>query len=146
MPRGDATPWYADGLRFECTACGGCCGGFPGYVWVSREEVADLARRLGIPPDEFTATYCMRIGNRCSLREEGDYDCVMLDDGKCRVYEVRPVQCRTFPFWPENLRSRRAWDAAARDCPGMNRGKLHTAEEIDRTRRMRLSPTSAQPP
>ena len=26
--------WYSEGLRFECTQCGACCSGEPGYVWV----------------------------------------------------------------------------------------------------------------
>ena len=35
--------WYQDGLAFECTRCGACCTGAPGYVWVNDEEIARLA-------------------------------------------------------------------------------------------------------
>ena len=31
----------------------------------------------------------------------------------CTVYPVRPLQCRTWPFWPENLSSKQSWDHAA---------------------------------
>src|SRR5262249_1390597 len=36
-------PWYQDGLRFECTRCGKCCSGFPGFVWVSEAELQAIA-------------------------------------------------------------------------------------------------------
>ena len=36
-------PWYADGLQFECTQCGDCCTGAPGYVWVNKSEIEALA-------------------------------------------------------------------------------------------------------
>ena len=35
-----------------------------------------------------------------------------------------------FPFWTPFLGSRRDWDALEADCPGVNRGKLHSKEEI----------------
>ena len=37
--------WYRDGLRFECTQCGKCCTGAPGYVWVDDDEVEALSIR-----------------------------------------------------------------------------------------------------
>ena len=37
-----ADPWYADGLRFECTQCGDCCSGEPGYVWVDEDEIESM--------------------------------------------------------------------------------------------------------
>ena len=40
-------PWYKDGLRFECTQCGACCSGEPGFVWVADEEIAGMAGLLG---------------------------------------------------------------------------------------------------
>ena len=35
--------WYDAGLKFQCTRCGACCTGAPGYVWVNGEEIARLA-------------------------------------------------------------------------------------------------------
>jgi len=127
-------PWYADGLRFECTACGRCCGGFPGFVWVSPDEAERLARRFGVSVKEFRAEYCRRVGTRWTLREKEKWNCVLLVDGKCTAYEDRPVQCRTFPFWDENLDSPRDWQNAARNCPGMDRGRTFTFQEIERLR------------
>ena len=40
--------------------------------------------------------------------------CVFLNDQKCRIYEARPVQCSTYPFWPNLLESEAAWDEEVR--------------------------------
>ena len=132
--------WYADGLAFECLECGGCCSGpEEGYVWITRPEIAVAAGYLDVPVEQFMQRYTRRIGSRISLVEKSNFDCVFLDppdtDGngpkRCSVYAVRPMQCRTWPFWPSNLRSQRAWSLAATRCPGINRGKLHEANHIE---------------
>lgn len=133
------------GLRFACTMCGNCCTGPPGYVLVSDDEIRALAQRLGMREQDFRDRYTHRTSRGISLHEretEFGFDCVFLDrisvPGRavCGVYEDRPMQCRTWPFWPENLRSREAWRRAARTCPGINRGTLVPVEEI-RIRRAR---------
>ena len=130
----DAQPWWSDGLRFTCTRCGRCCKGpEPGYVAVNAEEVARLAEHVGMEPDAFGARYVRRVGRRgYSLIEKPNRDCVFWEDEVgCTVYEARPDQCRTFPFWPELLREREAWDEAATSCPGMNRGRRYSRERIE---------------
>lgn len=132
--------WYDDGLRFECTQCGNCCSGPPGAVWVDDDDVRAIAARLRVGEAEFVDRYTRRLGTRRSLNEvrsEHGHDCVFLDrraPGRavCAIYEARPVQCRTWPFWRENLESREAWDGAKRrtPCPGMDRGRTYTSVEI----------------
>ena len=43
----DAAPWYKDGLQFTCTQCGDCCTGAPGVVWVTDDELREIADYLG---------------------------------------------------------------------------------------------------
>ena len=50
--------------------------------------------------------------------------------GGCTIYPVRPRQCRTFPFWPENLESPEAWEEATETCHGVGSGKLYRLEDI----------------
>ena len=131
--------WFEDGLRFSCTQCGNCCTGPPGAVWFTDEEAKAMAEKLCISVKDFYALYTRKIGTRWSLTENvlsGKYDCVFLDrDTKkpsCKLYEARPLQCRTWPFWSENLRSEQAWDRAKKEtpCAGMDTGKLIPATEI----------------
>ncbi len=129
-PNGD--PWYKDGLAFQCTGCGCCCTGAPGYVYVNREEIRALARFIGYGVEDFEATFIREVGRRKSLIELTGGDCVFFDriTRKCRVYEARPRQCRTWPFWASNLRTHAAWEATCRSCPGAGRGTHHIAAQI----------------
>ena len=123
-------PWYAEGLRFECQNCGSCCGGGPGYVWVPEEDRQRIAAFLGISEEQLVHRYCRRALGKISLVEKASYDCIFLEPEGCRVYPVRPVQCRTFPFWERYLEDRDAWEAVGSRCPGVGKGDLYTYQEI----------------
>lgn len=130
-------PWYQDGLRFQCTQCGDCCTGAPGYVWVNKEEIAALAKAAGIGDiDEFERLYIRKIGIRKSLKEFPNGDCVFFDteSRKCQVYTARPRQCRTWPFWSSNLKSPAAWQQTCDICPGSGQGRLYSVQQIEQRR------------
>jgi Fe-S-cluster containining protein len=125
-------PWYAaTGLRFRCTACGKCCTGAPGFVWVRTDDVERMAAARGMGVEAFTRLYVRRVGERLSLKERRNGDCVMLEDGRCTVYAAKPTQCSTFPFWEGIVESRDAWAETAAKCPGMDKGDVYGAAEID---------------
>jgi Fe-S-cluster containining protein len=133
MPKLNNQPWYKDGLRFQCTGCGDCCTGAPGYVWVNSDEIAALAAEIGSSIDDFEKNYVRTVGARKSLKElKKTYDCVFLDPNtrKCQVYNARPRQCRTWPFWDSNLKSPEAWAHTCEVCPGSGTGKLYQLEAI----------------
>lgn len=134
----DDQPWYQDGLRFNCTGCGNCCTGAPGYVWVNKEEIAAMAAAVGEPDiKQFEKQYVRMVGIRKSLKEiPGSWDCVFLDaeTRRCRVYEARPRQCRTWPFWDSNLRSEQTWHETCEFCPGSGQGTLHQLDKIEEQR------------
>jgi Fe-S-cluster containining protein len=134
MPEQIPQPWYKDGLRFQCTACGDCCTGAPGFVWVNKQEIALLAEAVGLGVAEFEQRYVRQIGVRKSLIEYENGDCVFFDNQtrKCRVYAARPRQCRTWPFWESNLRSPETWAETCRVCPGSGCGPLYQLEEIEK--------------
>ena len=132
-----SAPWYKDGLHFECTQCGKCCTGAPGYVWVDDEEVKALSIRLGVSELVFLRDYTRREGNRRSLTEKPNHDCVFYDDAVgCTVYDQRPRQCRSWPFWDNNLKSERHWQKTVEICPGSGEGRLYTIEEINEKKAM----------
>lgn len=124
--------WYKDGLRFECLQCGSCCTGFSGTVCVSDEEIAVLAHRFDLLEAEFRKDYTRMVGGGAiSLVEKKNKDCIFFEkDHGCTVYEDRPRQCRTWPFWRYNVYSPGHWKREAKRCPGMNSGQLYTADLI----------------
>ncbi|MCK4660697.1 MAG: YkgJ family cysteine cluster protein [Phycisphaerae bacterium] len=130
--------WYQAGLAFECTQCGACCTGPPGYVWVTRKNIKTIARFLGRADDWLPESHLVRVRFRYSLTERPNGDCIFLkhdgDEVKCSIYSVRPLQCRTWPFWNSNLTSAAAWNHANRICPGINRGVLHDFATIEEMR------------
>lgn len=132
-------PWYHAGLRFECTQCGDCCTGAPGYVWVNNEEIAAIAAVV-MPedPEKFEDLYVRRVGVRKSLKEYPDGACVFLDPVKrnCTVYTARPRQCKTWPWWDSNLKSPATWKQTCEACPGSGQGKLHQLGQIEEQRKI----------
>jgi Fe-S-cluster containining protein len=132
-----AEPWYTDGLKFQCTRCGACCTGAPGFVWVNAEEIAAIAGYRGESVEETTALHTRQAHSGRSLREKPNGDCVFYDrEQGCTIYPVRPRQCRTWPFWESNVVTPETWERTCEICPGSGRGELISAEEI--TRRMKV--------
>lgn len=132
MPDEQQAPWYKNGLRFTCTGCGDCCTGSPGYVWVNRDDIAQLAAEVQMTPADFEERYVREVGVRKSLKEFKNGDCVFFDkkSRKCAVYAARPRQCRTWPFWDSNIRTPEAWAETCEVCPGSGTGRLYQLEQI----------------
>jgi hypothetical protein len=135
------TFWYVAGLHFECVQCGACCAGpSTGYIWVTRPEIQLIADFLKMPVEQVRQNYLKRVGFRTTIIEQPNTkDCVFLRETggrkNCIVYPVRPKQCRSWPFWPGNLKSPDAWNKAAQKCAGINHGQLYCLEEIKRIKR-----------
>jgi hypothetical protein len=125
--------FYAKGLRFECTGCGECCrshGGRPAWVYVTIDERRRLARHFKLRTSTFTRRYCEKTHGFFHLRNPSS-DCIFLDGGRCTVYAARPGQCRTYPFWRENM-NRKAWNGEVkRECEGVGRGRVWSPQEIE---------------
>jgi Fe-S-cluster containining protein len=135
------TDWFQPrgGLRFQCTCCGNCCTGPEGYILFTEAEGAAIAARLGLSREQFLANYTKQTTLGVSLKEKETphgLDCVFLDrqtsPGKaiCGIYEDRPAQCRTWPFWKSIVRTEASWQASSHNCPGINRGKLISPDQI----------------
>jgi hypothetical protein len=44
---------------------------------------------------------------------------------------VRPIQCKTYPFWNHILQSKQTWISEKRRCQGIGKGKLYTLNDIN---------------
>lgn len=131
-------PWYKDGLNFTCTQCGNCCTGAPGVVWVTEDEIAQIAEVRGTSVDEVRERHTRSVEGRVSLTERTNGDCTFFDPQtrRCTVYGARPSQCRTWPFWNSNLASREAWRTTQQSCPGAGNGQFVPLDEIERLARV----------
>lgn len=107
-----------------CETCAGnCCIGESGYIWVTPANIKDIASFLHVSEDEFITNYLSKIGYRYTIKEQeynDGYRCIFFDPQKrgCQIYGVRPVQCRTFPFW-EHFKNK--IDEVEKECPGIYR-------------------------
>ena len=134
----NSKPWYSNGLRFECTGCGNCCRNHGEYSYVSlaEAELEAIPRFLGISRQEFLARYCDKEpGFHPTLKMDAPACPFLGADQRCAIYPVRPKQCRTWPFWTENL-ARETWEGPVKQCcPGIGRGPLYPAAEVERIAR-----------
>ena len=130
-------PFYLrQALRFSCTQCGQCCataGDY--YVYLTDEESERIRTHLQLSRNWFRRRYLQRIEDGEQVLASGpDERCIFLNaDGKCRVYAVRPVQCRTYPFWPELVGTATAWNREARRCEGISQGRVVARSTIRRS-------------
>lgn len=126
-----AKPFWSEGVRFECQGSGKCCTsrGAYGYVYLTIEDRRRMAKRVGLTTSAFTRTYCKKTNGWFHLKHP-EKNCRFLDGKRCTVYEARPNQCRTWPFWPENM-SARVWTTEIKTfCPGVGKGRLFSEAEI----------------
>jgi hypothetical protein len=121
-------------LRFECTGCGKCCTGTSDYfIAVSRAEQRRIQEHLGISWRWFRRRYLFRFDDETeSLRMPGGRCEFLGDDNRCRIYKVRPLQCRTYPYWPELVGSLFSWRLETRRCEGIGRGEAIPLEHVRR--------------
>ena len=122
------------GLRFECTQCGECCKfrGEYAYVYLNRHEVRDLAEFLELGVEQFRRLYTFVDEDGWTQLSTDKGTCVFLDEqGRCGVYEARPTQCRTFPFWRDFVKDGEWTDEVRSLCEGIGRGRLYTIEEAE---------------
>ncbi len=108
--------------KFDSKACskcdGNCCIGESGYIWVSPKEIKEIASFLKIDEEIFKKRFLIKVGYRYSIKEKpykNGFACIFFDKG-CSIYEVRPKQCRTFPFW-DYFKTR--VDELKKECPGV---------------------------
>jgi len=120
-------------IFFKCKAdCSQCCEVSDGAVFIDEDNIKQISKFLKISRDEFLHRFTKKIHGRLVLADYSGKDCIFLDEHKCLIYPVRPVQCRTFPFWPQNLKSQRRWNDTMDECPGIGEGEPYDREEIEK--------------
>ena len=125
--------FFNEGIRFECQGSGKCCvsRGSIGYVYLTNNDINRFAKYLKLNKKQFIKTYCKKDNEFIYLKEiNRNGDCIFLDNKRCTVYRARPNQCRSWPFWPENMNSKTWTNEIENFCPGVGKGKLYSKKEI----------------
>jgi len=106
----------------KCSSCeGNCCIGESGYIWATSNEIDDIAEFLKLDREKFVKDFTKKVNYKVSLKElkVGDsFHCIFFDAEKraCQIYPVRPIQCRTFPFWDHFKKNQ---EEVVKECPGI---------------------------
>lgn len=109
---------------FHCTACGQCCSG-GGVVYFTKEDLKNIQESLKTAPEQpswasaFLKGGVFREGKHGYLEHDSSEDCIFLEEGRCSIYRLRPLQCRTYPFWPSVFESKSSFKENKKGCPGM---------------------------
>lgn len=131
------------GLAFQCQQCSYCCRFEPGFVFLTPSDIIRMSSFFKITAEEFLREHCREVnsseGCLVSLKEKENHDCMYWDKG-CTVYEARPVQCRTYPFWTSVLKNKESWEKESTYCPGIGKGPLLSEEEIRKPMNLREEP------
>lgn len=120
-------------LQFKCKGCGYCCRHEPGLVLFSKDDLKAMAAQLSCTMDDFLKTYCQIVyrDNKqlYTIKEKKNNDCVFWEQG-CTIYESRPYQCRSYPFWKDICTSEETWKAEKRYCPGIDDGPVWSSNKV----------------
>ncbi len=120
---------------FKCQQCSRCCRKEPGIVMLTEEDFENARKNLEMTAKDFLSQCCREVYRDSEtfvgLIEKKNYDCIFWSDG-CIIYEDRPLQCRTFPFWPYLVEDDDAWFYEKNRCPGLNKpGTFTTEQKLD---------------
>ncbi|MFC1478382.1 YkgJ family cysteine cluster protein [Candidatus Margulisiibacteriota bacterium] len=107
-------------ISFNCKQCGHCCNR-EGLVFLTTEDLHNLMEFFAMDYESFKQKYLSTFQRRLILKEHSEGGCIFAHTAnhKCPVYEVRPEQCRTYPFWPEAKMNKDWYKNESRECPGI---------------------------
>lgn len=125
---------YKNGIRFECQGSGKCCvsRGSYGFVYLSDNDIQRFSKYFKLSLQKFKDKYCQMTDGFIHLTEKNKFEgkCIFLKNKKCSVYKSRPSQCRTWPFWNENMNAKIWNEDISINCPGVGKGNIIPSEAI----------------
>lgn len=126
--------FWNTGLHFSCMRCSSCCRHDPGFVFLSKDDISRLITVTGFAFSDFMAKFIRPVdigtGFMLSLKEKKNNDCIFWGKSGCEAYSARPLQCSSYPFWPNILINEGSWKTESEDCPGIKSDTIVSAEAI----------------
>ena len=139
-----------DAFDFKCKRCGNCCRG-GGNVYFSATDLRNIFKYLKLSKAESMSLAGKLVQHKLNgyfVHSSGRACHFLGVNNRCAVYPVRPLQCRTFPFWPSYFQSKDDVSDLKQECRGSLTGRgeeftlLSTLRRINRTHREFLKPQS----
>jgi Fe-S-cluster containining protein len=122
--------WEKKPVRFECQPdCFKCCAK-PGFVYMNQKDVRQAAEFLNLSQKRFKSEFLKKQYDMWYIEVEDDNPCPFLTFEGCAIHEAKPVQCKTYPFWRENMETPKHWELTASFCPGIGKGSELLANVI----------------
>jgi Fe-S-cluster containining protein len=122
-----------DNIRFSCAKCGNCCK--VGFVYLNKNDMIKLAGKLKLPLKEFKKKHTSMVLWLGRVMKYGKEGCVFLKGNVCSVYDARPEQCATYPYWKklDINRAKEYCSGIKQQVPGGNfHGKAPNTQRQDR--------------
>ena len=129
------TKFFKKGINFKCQGSSNCCvsRGSYGDVYRSKKDLIKIAKYLNVSIKLFKKKYCEFSDGYLHLKEtNANGDCQFLENKKCSIYTARPIQCRTWPFWKENMNAKKWNKELIYFCPGIGKGNLISSSMIQK--------------
>ena len=124
---------YQKGIHFECQGSSNCCvsRGTYGFVYLSKKDLIRVSRFTKLKISDFIKLYCDKTNGFTHLKEKNkNGNCLFLEKKKCSIYKARPTQCRSWPFWSENMESKVWNNDISKFCPGIGKGEIISKKAI----------------
>ena len=126
---------YSKGMRFQCQKSSNCCvsRGSYGFVYLSKKDILRLSIYTDLSIKDFIKLYCEKTYGFVHFKERRkNSECQFLEKKRCSIYKARPTQCRTWPFWSENMKTK-TWNEEIQSfCPGIGKGKIIQQSQIEK--------------
>jgi len=126
---------FSKGMRFQCQGSSNCCvsRGSYGFVYLSKKDIIRLAKHIDLSTKDYINLYCDKTDGFIHFKERRkNGECQFLEKKRCSIYATRPTQCRTWPFWGENMKTKMWNDEIKSFCPGIGKGKVIQSSKINK--------------
>ena len=133
---------FEKGIKFKCQGSSNCCisRGKHGYVYLTINDIKKISHKFKISIKLFKKKYCHYTNGYLHLKEiHKNGNCQFLNNKQCSIYDVRPTQCRTWPFWNENMNTK-SWNKdVVNFCPGIGKGIIIDFKKIKKKLKIDLN-------
>ena len=124
--------WEKEPLRFECqTGCFKCCTK-PGVVYFDKASIENASKILRISSELFRKEFLLWDDGHWVHEVANGDPCAFLAPEGCSIHNGKPIQCRSYPFWKENMNTKKWNNEISKFCPGINKGGRISKKEIDK--------------